>query len=153
MLSAKRKRSIGRIRKPGKAGTRRNDPSALTSYIGFLNGSVSSTARRMKINQRERLVNCMRSGIEAVEKRDFTTAMGIFDDVLRMQPGCSQAWNNKGVCYLRMGKMRSAAICFDKAIRINPDYKLAWINKHFVEFQVKIREEPPGQALVKLALH
>jgi Flp pilus assembly protein TadD len=106
----------------------------------------------MKIAQRERLSNFMRSGLKAVESEEFERAIEIFDRLLRLQPGNIQAWNNKGVCYLRMGKMKSAERCFNKAIRIDPNYRLAWINKHFVEFQTKIKKDPPEEVLVKLAL-
>jgi Tfp pilus assembly protein PilF len=148
----KRKKIERRRRGPGNTVGKGKDLSALTSYVGFLNGTVSTASRNLRIAQRERLSNYMRSGIEAVENEEFEKAIRIFDDVLKMQPGSNQAWNNKGVCYLRMGKMKSAEKCFNKALRIDPNYRMAWINKHFVEFQDKIKEDPPEEALVKLAL-
>lgn len=152
MLIGKRKRVERRPRGQRNPVGKGNNLSALTSYVGFLNGTVSSVSRNMRLAQRERLSNNMRVGIKAVENEEFEKAIGIFNDVLRLQPGSSQAWNNKGVCYLRMGKMKSAERCFNKALRIDPNYRLAWINKHFVEFQVKIKDDPPEEALVKLAL-
>jgi Tfp pilus assembly protein PilF len=152
VLIGKRKRIERRPRGPRNPVGKDKDFSALTSYVGFLNGTVSSTSRNMRLAQRERLSNCMRTGIKAVENQEFKEAIVIFDSVLRLQPGSHQAWNNKGVCYLRMGKMKSAERCFNKALRIEPNYRLAWINKHFVEFQVKIKDDPPEEALVKLAL-
>jgi tetratricopeptide (TPR) repeat protein len=152
VLIGKRKRVERRPAGSRKYLGRRGEHAALASYVGFLNGTVSNASRNMKLAQRERLSGYMRSGLEAVENEELEKAIEIFDRVLRLKPGCSQAWNNKGVCYLRMGKMRAAERCFNKSIRIDPDYRLAWINKHFVEFQMQVDKEPPEEALVKLAL-
>ena len=142
-------------RQPGgsrKYFGRSNEHAALTSYVGFLNGTASSASRNMKIAKRERLSKHMGSGIEAAENQEFEKAIGLFDCVLRLQPGSVQAWNNKGVCFLRMGKMKSAEKCFNKAVTLDPNYELAWINKHFVDFQARIKEDQPDEALVRLAL-
>ncbi len=56
-------------------------------------------------------------------------AMKSFDKSLKVNPGFSHAWFNKGMILARLGRAEEAIKCFDEAIKLNPDLKLAWYNR------------------------
>jgi len=41
---------------------------------------------------------------------------------LRLEPRYHEAWNNRGVALTKIGHIRPALRCFERAIQINPKY-------------------------------
>lgn len=64
---------------------------------------------------------------------EFEKALQEFDRAIKSvkdENKLKVAWNNKGVCYLRMGNKDNEAIsCFDKALEYDTGLKEAWYNK------------------------
>lgn len=54
----------------------------------------------------------------------FDKALETYDD----DEGRSLAWNSKGACFMRQGRLAEAATCFEKSTRIRPTYATPWFN-------------------------
>lgn len=54
----------------------------------------------------------------------FDKALETYDD----DEGRSLAWNSKGACLMRLGKLSEAAGCFEKSTKIRPGYATPWFN-------------------------
>jgi tetratricopeptide (TPR) repeat protein len=62
-------------------------------------------------------------------------------------------WHNKGIEFLKQGKAREAAECFDKAIEINPSFELPWASKTKIFLDAQNYDEALEYANKALALH
>jgi tetratricopeptide (TPR) repeat protein len=49
--------------------------------------------------------------------------------VLKIDPNFKDAWNDKGLCLINLGRYEEAIACYDKALKIDPDDKKAWFYK------------------------
>jgi serine/threonine protein kinase len=56
-------------------------------------------------------------------------AIQCYDRVLELEPGNSDAWNNKGVCYRKGNRNMEALACYNNAIKADPHNAAAWSNK------------------------
>jgi tetratricopeptide (TPR) repeat protein len=124
----------------------------LASKTGFLNGTVVGTFKGKRIEQFEQLSFNMREGISAAENDDNMQAISWFDKVIQIQPKDHQAWNNKGVCHLRMGNLDAARDCFIKSLEIKPDYRMALVNQNILDIKTFTEKDDPSDALIRLAL-
>jgi tetratricopeptide (TPR) repeat protein len=59
----------------------------------------------------------------------YDEAIKIFDEVIRIDPEYSLAWNNKGYALSKQGKYDEAIKAYDEAIRLDPNNVHAWNNK------------------------
>jgi PAS domain S-box-containing protein len=50
----------------------------------------------------------------------FIDAIQCFDRVIEMEPGHSQAWQDKGVCLKELGRYEEAIQCFDRVVLLSP---------------------------------
>jgi tetratricopeptide (TPR) repeat protein len=55
-------------------------------------------------------------------------AIAYYDKVLALEPGNTDAWNNKGVCLRKMGKLEEALACYEKAAESDKHNASAWSN-------------------------
>ena len=49
--------------------------------------------------------------------------------VLVLEPGNTDAWNNKGVCFRKLGKLEQALTCYDRATENDRRNASAWSNR------------------------
>lgn len=56
-------------------------------------------------------------------------AVAYYDKVLALEPGNSDAWNNKGVCLRKLGKLEQALTCYDRATENDRRNASAWSNR------------------------
>lgn len=54
-----------------------------------------------------------------------------------LNPNDFEAWNNRGVCFLKMGKEDQARQNFEKAAAINPGFQRGMENSRKLEETVK----------------
>ena len=60
-------------------------------------------------------------------RADMLVGLGRFDEaaaqyrmVIERSPGNAAAWNNRGVCLLRLGRASEAITCLTRALELNP---------------------------------
>lgn len=68
----------------------------------------------------------------AMQKKEFQTAIELFNRVISVNPKHVQSWGNMGLAYACLGHKSRAIECFDKALEIDPVYELALVNREFV---------------------
>lgn len=68
----------------------------------------------------------------SMQKREFQTAIELFNRVLSVNPRNVQSWGNMGLAYACLGHKSKAIECFGKALKIDPEYELALVNREFV---------------------
>ena len=124
----------------------------LPKKMGLLNGISKESFRGKKATEIRSILHLTKLSLRFIEKEEYKTAILCFKKILKINAKCHQAWNNIGVCYLRMGDDKAAQECFLKSIEINPDYKLAWINKSLLDYKALIKDDDLSEALVKLAM-
>ena len=56
-------------------------------------------------------------------------ALSYYDKVLALEPGNTDAWNNKGVCLRKLGKLEQALACYDRATENDRRNASAWSNR------------------------
>jgi len=72
------------------------------------------------------------TGCDMLASGNFSLAVEIYKEVLRLNPKSVQAWVNKGISFGKLGKLQEAIKCFDKAIEINSKDEFAWENKGII---------------------
>jgi eukaryotic-like serine/threonine-protein kinase len=60
---------------------------------------------------------------------DHTEAIRYYDRVLELEPSNSDAWNNRGSCCKKLGRVQDALQCYENAIHVQPYSAAAWSNK------------------------
>jgi len=152
MLPRTRKKFKGLVGEPSKHWLKTSSKPALSAKVGLLNGTTKESVKSGMFSNVKEVRQHMKAGIIAVEKGEYELALTYLGRILQLQPDSYQAWNNIGVCYLRMGDYEAAQKCFDKSLEINPDYKLVLINKNLLRYKYLTENDSASEALVKLAL-
>jgi Flp pilus assembly protein TadD len=137
--------------KPRIHSSRKREGPARSQKMGMLNGMSRELSRHKTLTQYREAGEYLRAGITSAGNEDYREAIASFDLALRAKPRCHQAWNNKGVCHLRLGDLDEAKRCFRKSIEIDPTYTIAWVNSNLLNYRAEIREDDPADLLVKLA--
>lgn len=79
-------------------------------------------------------------GVQAYGDEMFKIAIKYFEDYLKYNPLESTAYDNIGLCYVRMKEYRKAIPYFEKAISINPRLAEAYQNMVHVYQQLGDKE-------------
>ena len=64
-------------------------------------------------------------------------AQDLYNQILKIDPNHSQALNNLGALYKKLGEIQKAKDCYEKAIKINPNYADAYNNLGIIFFELK----------------
>jgi serine/threonine protein kinase len=56
-------------------------------------------------------------------------AWELYNKVIELEPGNADAWNNKGVCLRKQGRLQEALACYEQSIRARRHNASAWSNK------------------------
>jgi len=67
-----------------------------------------------------------------MEKGSMDDAIASFDKVIGLDPGSSEAYNNRGAAESQNGDFARAAADLDTALRLGPDHEGAYGNRGFV---------------------
>ncbi len=81
---------------------------------------------------------------------DPAGAIGDFNAVLKVTPGCAIAYNNRGQAKMKLGDLQGAFEDFSEAIRLVPGYAAPYQNRGLV--YSKSRNYPPALADLNMAL-
>ena len=70
-----------------------------------------------------------------MDLREYVNALEYFDKVINLSGGSNNyligAWNNKGLCFVRMKKYEEAIPCFKEVLAINNTHYTALSNLRF----------------------
>ncbi len=88
--------------------------------------------------------------VAARQAKEFTTAAGLFEQALRINPRNADAQVLLGYSYLALGEMQKAETAFDATLRIAPDYQDARLGKAQIAY--RIGDRASASALVDLVL-
>jgi len=84
-------------------------------------------------------------GLDAIDKKDYASAVKNFDEALSIFPNYSDALNNKGVALYRQGNAASAQRAWESVIRMDPQYALAYYNIGLLHLHERKPEEARKQ--------
>ena len=76
--------------------------------------------------KRDRFFN---KGNDFLGKNELDNALKQYEEALRIDPGYSKAWNNKGIVYHKKDKYYDAVVAFDIAIQNEPNLTEAYYNR------------------------
>jgi tetratricopeptide (TPR) repeat protein len=83
------------------------------------------------------------AGVESFENGDYNTAIKNFEEAISKNHSLIQAWNNRGLAFLYLGKYEDALQSFDEALSIDSNYENAQIAKrHVLEILAKQKITP-----------
>ncbi|MCL2688820.1 MAG: tetratricopeptide repeat protein [Chitinispirillia bacterium] len=89
-------------------------------------GADALTAAIMKAADNAYEAN--KRGLDAIDKKDYASAIRNFDEALNIFPNYSDALNNKGVALYRQGNVASAKRAWEAVIKMDHRYALAYYN-------------------------
>jgi len=61
----------------------------------------------------------LHKGMDQVKRGEYELAMDYFSRVLEINPENSDAWNNRGVAFFRMGKITEALSSWDRSVELD----------------------------------
>jgi Tfp pilus assembly protein PilF len=64
-----------------------------------------------------------RSGVDAVKKQDWTTAIRYLEKAVASSPNNADAWNYLGYSYRKSGKLDQSFTAYEKALAIDPNHR------------------------------
>lgn len=67
--------------------------------------------------------------IRFIEDGYYYDSLQCFNDSIYFDPNFSDAWNNKGFVWRRLGNYEEALKCYDKAIHLTPNSSIPWNNR------------------------
>ena len=82
-------------------------------------------------------IACQVLGQEADQKGDTQKAIDYYDQAIRVNPMCWQAFNNKGLALKKMGRRREALESFRQAVKVYPNAAEAYHNLGVLHFEEK----------------
>ncbi len=80
---------------------------------------------RRKMRQR----NGIREGMSNVTGGNFTAAIALYNEAIRLKPDFPYAYNERGVAQDNLGQYEDAIASFNEAIRLKPDFPDAYNNR------------------------
>ena len=67
--------------------------------------------------------------VPLVRQARYAEALAGFDQVLRLDPGHTFAWNNRGICLEATGRLEESLRALDQAVILDPGFADAWANR------------------------
>ncbi len=67
--------------------------------------------------------------VPLVRQARYAEALAGFDQVLRLDPGHTFAWNNRGICLEATGRLEESLRALDQAVTLDPGFADAWANR------------------------
>ena len=68
-------------------------------------------------------------GVYHFSRGEYLASVDHYRKAVKRTPGDTQAWNNLGLAYYKLGKVKDAKRCLDEALRISPEDPFALTNK------------------------
>ncbi|MGD2089300.1 MAG: tetratricopeptide repeat protein [Candidatus Aminicenantes bacterium] len=86
-------------------------------------------------------------GVIRTYQHDYPEAVRFIRQALNIKPGTAIVYNDLGIAYLKMGKLRETLECFRKAVELDPDNRefrgmLAEVEKAFPQFSQEEDKKP-----------
>lgn len=69
------------------------------------------------------------NGLAAYMQKNYTQALGYFDEAIATDPDFSKAWSNRGLTLIALGRYGEAADSFNRTLEIDPSYPGAAENR------------------------
>ena len=67
-------------------------------------------------------------GVALINNKKYEEAIKFFEEALKINPQCMQAWNKKGVCNFLLGNLKNMFHDFEEALKIDNTYFLPYYN-------------------------
>lgn len=71
-----------------------------------------------------------------MKNKNYTQAIGAYDEAITIAPNFYEAWNNKADALNRAQNFREALAASDKTLSLNPDYVQGWINRGYILYNL-----------------
>lgn len=89
-------------------------------------------AEMRKIPEIQRCDKLMGDAQRLVDERQYEKAISYYQEVIKSDPTCTDAYMNIGICYDHLGDYSSAIDFYDMALELFPQYPKAWLNKAII---------------------
>jgi tetratricopeptide (TPR) repeat protein len=86
-------------------------------------------AEMRKIPEIQKCDELMEYAHKLVEEQKYEKAISYYQEVIKSDPTCTDAYMNIGICYDCLGDYSSAIDFYDMALELYPQYSKAWLNK------------------------
>ena len=85
--------------------------------------------------------NLFNLGIQSINSKDYKLAIYYFNEVTKLNPNLSEAYNNRGNAKMQLQKIEEAIEDYNKAIELNQYYAEAYNNRGIAKDKLKLFEE------------
>lgn len=96
--------------------------------LGRINGEHRGYGRTLRERAAAMMTDSFNSGTVQLSMGNLEKAERLLTMSIKADPGLKKAWNNLGVCLLRMETYEEAMKCFEEALSIDPSYEIAKLN-------------------------
>ena len=93
------------------------------------------------MNNEQIVANLLEQGMQLTNKKRFSDAINLFDQVLEKQPYNFNAWMMKAAAYYDLGSYDRAINCYDKAQQFNPNNILLLLQRGKACLKIKKYDE------------
>jgi Flp pilus assembly protein TadD len=98
------------------------DPSNLTARENQNTLGILTKAEAALDELSTLITSFQEQGYAFFNSGQYTDAISMFNEIIRLHPDDPQAYNVRGIAYGRLGQNHDAISDFDKAIELNPDH-------------------------------
>ncbi|MDR2728572.1 MAG: tetratricopeptide repeat protein [Chitinispirillales bacterium] len=84
-------------------------------------------------------------GLDAIDRKDYASAIKSFDEALNIFPNYTDALNNKGVVLYRLGNVSGAQRAWESVLKMDHQYALAYYNIGLLHIHERKPEEARKQ--------
>lgn len=98
-------------------------PSTGTGKINV----ISSSTQRLNSGTASTREKC-REGDQYLRQQQYSQALQIYEEVLRMDPRNFHAWNGKGTALYNQGNYRKALDAYQRATDMDPNNAIVWVS-------------------------
>jgi len=100
----------------------------MSPRLGRINGEHRGHGRTLRERAGTVVADSYNSGTIKLSLGNLEEAERLLMKSIRIDPKLKKAWNNLGVCLLRMRTYEEAMRCFEEALSIDPSYEIAKLN-------------------------
>ena len=108
--------------------------SVVTGFVqGSTDISVSAQESLEAIKRSpEEAVLLYNKGVALEQSGKHKKALDLYDESIRLDPNCSEAWADRGLVLFRLGRYKEALKSYNESIRLDPQNAKAWSDKGVV---------------------
>lgn len=117
-----------------------NKKPQLQEVLQLINEAEQEEEKKREVNKELTAWDYIRRGDRAYDEGDFRKALNEYSKAIKLDPGNTAAYNNRGYVYDELEQYEKAIADYTKAIEINQSYATAYSNRGASYYELKQHE-------------